>query len=112
MTNHPNRNKRIVVMLSDAEARAALDAIGQMTQGNNNDFDEWKSQTHGSHAEWLALRRVEEKITEARRTSPALTAAQRDALLSCVTFVQAGEWPFDSMKPETLERAADFLGRM
>lgn len=112
MVNHPNRSKRIVVTLSDAEARAALDAIGQMTQGNANSFTEWQSQTHGSHAEWLALLRAEAKLTEARRTGHALTSAQRDALMSCVTFVQAGEWPFDSLKPETLERAADFLGRV
>lgn len=69
MVNHPHRAKQIVVTLSDAEARAALGAIGQMTMGNANDFDEWCSQTCGSKAEWLALLRAEKKIAEARHVS-------------------------------------------
>lgn len=39
-----------------------------------------------------------------------LTKPQLDAVLACISFVQAGEWPFDdAVRPETLERAATAL---
>ena len=60
------RRRRCVVSLSDAEARATLEAISQMTSGNARDYREWNNQTHGSYAEWQALLRAEEKLINAR----------------------------------------------
>lgn len=51
-----------ILQLTSAEARAALEAISQMTDGNGRDFSEWRLQTHGSHPRWLALLRAERKI--------------------------------------------------
>lgn len=45
-----------------AEARAALGAIGQMTDGNGRDYREWRLQTHRSHAEWRTLLYIEQKL--------------------------------------------------
>ncbi len=53
------------IFLTKAEAKAALDAIGQMTGGNTYDFCEWKSQTSGTMRQWLALLRAETKIASA-----------------------------------------------
>lgn len=55
MPNHPNR-KRHMLALTAGEARALLDAIGQMTPDNAR---KWPK------AEWEALRRAEAKIAEA-----------------------------------------------
>lgn len=49
--------------LTQAEAKAALEAISQMTEGNANDFTEWRKQTSGAFATWKALRRAEAKLT-------------------------------------------------
>jgi hypothetical protein len=53
------------ITLSTAEIKAALEAISQMTDGNNRDYDEWRQQTHLSHAAWRALLRIETKLQEA-----------------------------------------------
>jgi hypothetical protein len=50
--------------LTKEEASAALLAIGQMTNGNARDFNEWKLQTSGTRAEWNALLRAETKLKE------------------------------------------------
>lgn len=57
------------VRLSDAELRAAIDAISQMTDGNARDYGEWKLCTGGSYAEWQALLRAQEKLQEALNRS-------------------------------------------
>lgn len=50
------------VQLTQGEAKAALEAISQMTDGNARSFDEWRQQTHGTNGQWLALLRAEAKI--------------------------------------------------
>lgn len=50
------------VVLTKAEVRAALAAIGQMTYGNARDFYEWKLSTGGTKREWRALLAAEKKI--------------------------------------------------
>lgn len=50
--------------LTDAEIRAALEAISQMTDGNARDYREWRLQTGGHYATWLALLRAERKLRE------------------------------------------------
>jgi len=57
--------REYTVRFSRAEVKAVLEAIGQMTDGNNNDYLEWKSQTYGSFEEWRALRRSEVKLVDA-----------------------------------------------
>jgi len=47
---------------SKAEARAAIAAVSQMTDGNARDYAEWRKQTHGSLHEWQALLRAEAKL--------------------------------------------------
>ena len=51
-----------MVQVSRFEAKAALDAISQMTDGNARDFVEWRKQTHGTRAQWQALLRIESKL--------------------------------------------------
>lgn len=48
--------------VSPGEAKAGLEAISQMTDGNARSFDEWRQQTHGTHAQWKALLRLEAKL--------------------------------------------------
>ena len=48
--------------LTRLEAEAVLRAVGQMTEANSYDFNEWRSQTSGTAAEWHALRRAERKL--------------------------------------------------
>ena len=67
MVNHPNRRREKTIMLSPGEAKAALAAISEMTDGNARDFDEWRMQTHGTKNQWLALLRAEAKIAEAAK---------------------------------------------
>lgn len=50
------------IHLTRAEATAALNAIGQMTDGNARDFGEWHRSTSGTRAQWKALLRAECKI--------------------------------------------------
>jgi hypothetical protein len=57
--------KLYTIRLTDAERRAALDAIGQMTDGNARDFSEWRQQTSGHISEWRALLRAEAKLDRA-----------------------------------------------
>lgn len=58
------------ISLSADEILAAIHAIGQMTDGNANDFDEWSKQTSGTRDEWAALLRAERKLYAAyRRTN-------------------------------------------
>jgi hypothetical protein len=59
------------ITLTAGEARAALEAISQMTSGNGYSYSEWRSQTHGTYGEWQALRRAEKKIIEAFREHAA-----------------------------------------
>lgn len=54
-----------LVVMSRPEIEAALNAMGQMTDGNARDFVEWRKCTSGSRAEWLALLRAEDKLQEA-----------------------------------------------
>lgn len=54
--------RRGAVFLTKGEAKAALQAIGQMTDGNARDYGEWTSQTHGTVSQWRALLRAEAKI--------------------------------------------------
>jgi hypothetical protein len=54
--------RRGAVYLTRPEARAALEAISQMTSGNARSFVEWRSQTSGTLADWRALLRAEAKI--------------------------------------------------
>ena len=58
------REEKLEVLrkLTKEEAKAAVQAISQMTLGNNYDFHEWKLRTHGTRAEWLALLRAEAKL--------------------------------------------------
>lgn len=51
------------IKLTDAETRAVLDSISQMTDGNARDFAEWSLQTHGTRAQWNALLSAESKLT-------------------------------------------------
>lgn len=55
--------RRGAICLTKGEAKAALDAISQMTFGNARDYSEWKSQTHGTRSQWEALLRAEAKIS-------------------------------------------------
>jgi hypothetical protein len=48
--------------LTAREARAALEAIGQMTIGNARDFRSWRGQISGTRTEWKALLRAEAAI--------------------------------------------------
>ncbi len=50
------------IFLTKGEAKAALNAVGQMTGGNTYDFYEWRSQTSGTRSEWRALLNAEAKI--------------------------------------------------
>jgi hypothetical protein len=54
-----------LVPLTKGEAAQLLEAVGQMTDGNARDFDEWRKQTHGSHAQWRALLKGEHKLAQA-----------------------------------------------
>lgn len=57
----------ITTKFTRAEAREALNAIGQMTDGNARCFEEWNKQTCGNRHEWNALLRAEAKLREALR---------------------------------------------
>lgn len=59
--------RRGAVWLTKGEARAVLDAISEMTDGNARDFAEWNRQTHRPHSVWRALLRAEAKIVEVIR---------------------------------------------
>jgi hypothetical protein len=59
---HPNA---VWLPFSQAELRALVDAVGQMTEGNARDYSEWKSQTHQTRAEWHALLRAEATLLHA-----------------------------------------------
>ena len=50
------------IPFTSMERNAVVQAIGQMTDGNARDFGEWKSQTHGTAAEWRALLRAEARL--------------------------------------------------
>lgn len=52
----------LTVKLTEAELRAALNAISQQTDGNARSFEEWRQGTSGSRHEWNALIRAEEKL--------------------------------------------------
>lgn len=55
--------------LTDAELRAAIHAISQMTDGNARDFEEWRLGTSGTYVEWKALLRAEAKLKDALNKS-------------------------------------------
>lgn len=57
--------RTVWVPFSKAEATAAAEAIGQMTDGNARDYSEWHKQTHGSPAQWRALISAEAKLLKA-----------------------------------------------
>ena len=54
--------RRGAIKFTQGEARAALEAISQMTDGNARCFEEWRKQTCGSYSTWLALLRAEAKL--------------------------------------------------
>lgn len=56
------------VVLTRAEIRALVNAVGQMTDGNANDFPSWRSQTSGTRTEWNALKAGEAKLLTALNT--------------------------------------------
>lgn len=58
-----------------------------------------------------ALRKEGYTIMSSAKIPKRLTRAQYKAVMACITFVQAGEWPFDDIRPATLERASNVLMR-
>jgi len=56
------KERKGAIRLTVAEAKAALEAIGQMTQGNGYSFKEWHSQTSEPRRVWDALLRAEQKL--------------------------------------------------